>query len=322
MLLTVHDLGIAFSSLRPLDSVDFRVDRGEILGLVGESGSGKSMTAMSVMGLLPLIGGRVTRGSIRFDDRELTGLDEPAYRSLRGGRIALVTQNPMTSLDPMVRVGPQVDQGARLHLGLDAGAARARTIELMTRMRIPDAARVYDLHPHQLSGGLKQRIVIAMALAGDPDLLIADEPTTALDVIVQAQIVQLLVELVRESRLGLVLITHDMGLVAQACDRVAVMYCGRIVESGPVEAIFGAPTHPYTRALIDCIPRPGLRQGALAGIPGAVPSIADLPSGCRFHPRCPIAVAGCRDRVPPTVTVGDDHTVACLLAADAEEAKP
>lgn len=322
MLLTVHDLGIAFSSLRPLDSVDFRVDRGEILGLVGESGSGKSMTAMSVMGLLPLIGGRVTRGSIRFDDRELTDLDEPNYRSLRGGRIALVTQNPMTSLDPMVRVGPQVDQGARLHLGLDAGAARARTIELMARMRIPDAARVYDLHPHQLSGGLKQRIVIAMALAGDPDLLIADEPTTALDVIVQAQIVQLLVELVRESRLGLVLITHDMGLVAQACDRVAVMYCGRIVESGPVEAIFGAPTHPYTRALIDCIPRPGLRQGALAGIPGAVPSIADLPSGCRFHPRCPIAVAGCRDRVPPTVTVGDDHTVACLLAEKTEETKP
>ncbi|TBW36808.1 ABC transporter ATP-binding protein [Siculibacillus lacustris] len=321
-MLTVDDLEIGFSTLHPLAGVDFSVARGEILGLVGESGSGKSMTAMSVMGLLPLIGGRVTRGSIRFEGEELTTLDEARYRRLRGGRIALITQNPMTSLDPMVRVGPQIDQGARLHLGLDARAARIRTVELMARMRIPDAARVYDLHPHQLSGGLRQRIVIAMALAGDPELLIADEPTTALDVIVQAQIVQLLVELVRERDLALMLITHDMGLVAQACDRVAVMYSGRIVESGPVAAIFEDPRHPYTRALIGCIPRPGMAEGTLAGIPGTVPSIADLPSGCRFHPRCPMAVAACRDRVPQTVAVAADHGVACLLAGAASGDAP
>ena len=274
------------------------------------------------MGLLPLIGGRVTAGSIRFEDTELVGLAEPAYRRLRGGRVALVTQNPMTSLDPMVRIGRQVDRGARLHLGLDAAAARARTLELMERMRIPDAARVCALHPHQLSGGMKQRIVIAMALSGAPDLLIADEPTTALDVIVQAQIVHLLVELVREQRLGLVLITHDMGLVAQACDHVAVMYCGGIVESGPVESIFAAPRHPYTQALTACIPRPGLHHGDLTGIPGSVPSVADMPPGCRFHPRCAHAVPDCERRVPARVTAAPGHTVACRLAEPVLEASP
>ncbi len=321
-LLGVRDLAVTFGAQRPLDDVGFRVERGEILGLVGESGSGKSITAMTVMGLLPLVGGRVAAGSIRFEDTELVGLEEPAYRRLRGGRIALITQNPMTSLDPMVRIGRQVDRGARLHLGLDAATARARTLELMERMRIPDAARVCELHPHQLSGGMKQRIVIAMALSGAPDLLIADEPTTALDVIVQAQIVQLLVELVREQRLGLVLITHDMGLVAQACDRVAVMYCGRIVESGPVDTMFAAPRHPYTRALTACIPRPGLRHGDLVGIPGAVPSVAEMPTGCRFHPRCADAMPTCRQHAPRSVAIGADHAVACRLVEPAPEAAP
>lgn len=241
MLLNLEMLRIRFGAFSPVDEVTLGVDRGEILGIVGESGSGKSLTATAIMGLLPRIGGQVAAGSIRFDGAELVGMPERQLRRLRGGRIALITQNPMTSLDSMMRIGPQIDQAARLHLGLGRSAARARSLELMADLRIPDPASVYNLFPHQLSGGMKQRIVIAMALAGDPELLIADEPTTALDVTVQAQIVQILVDLVRQRGLGLILITHDMGVVAQACDRVAVMYCGRVVELAQVDALFQHP---------------------------------------------------------------------------------
>jgi oligopeptide/dipeptide ABC transporter ATP-binding protein len=212
--------------------------------------------------------------------------------------MALIMQNPMTSLDPITRVGEQIDQVSRLHMGLDRAAARARSIELMGQLKIPEPAAVHDLYPHQLSGGMKQRAVIAMALAADPELIVADEPTTALDVTVQAQIIQLLVELVRGRGLSLMLITHDMGVVAQACDRVAVMYGGRVVERGPVQAIFAQPRHPYTKALIGCIPRAGMAPGALKGIPGTVPSVSRYPSGCRFHPRCPQAQPLCQETVP------------------------
>ena len=314
MLLSVENLRIGFGPLEPLVGVDLGVDKGEILGLVGESGSGKSMTAMSVMGLLPLMGGRIKQGRIVFDGTDLTGLGEKAYRKLRGGRIALITQNPMTSLDPVVRVGRQIDQTAELHLGLSRKAAKARTIELMDRMRIPAPLHTYELFPHQLSGGLRQRIVIAMALAGDPDLLIADEPTTALDVTVQAQIIQLLVELVRDRGLGLVLITHDMGVIAQTCDRVAVMYCGRVVEYGPVATIFDDPRHPYTKALISCIPQVGMAPGSLTGIPGMVPSARDMPPGCRFNPRCDSVMDICRAREPQIHTEAG-RSVACFLYA-------
>ncbi|MCM2475417.1 ABC transporter ATP-binding protein [Rhizobium sp. CG5] len=314
-LLKVEQLHIGFGPLEPLAGVDLAVERGRILGLVGESGSGKSMTAMSVMGLLPLMGGRITSGRVLFDGTDLTGISETAYRNLRGGRIALITQNPMTSLDPVMRVGRQVDQVAELHLNLDRKAAKEKTIGLMARMRIPSPDVTYHLVPHQLSGGLRQRIVIAMALAGDPDLLIADEPTTALDVTVQAQIIALLSELVREKGLGLILITHDMGVVAQICDDVAVMYCGKVVEYGEVNAIFDAPRHPYTGALIGCIPQPGMTPRSLAGIPGMVPSASAMPDGCRYNPRCPLAIDICRTSSPPSV-IEAGRSVACFLAEE------
>lgn len=301
MLLDVRDLSVGIGAVSPLDGVTFGVDKGEVLGLVGESGSGKSLTALAIMGLLPLIGGRVTRGSLIFQGQDIAQLPEAKLRPLRGRRIGFVTQNPMTSLDPVQRIGAQVDIMSRLHLGLGRKAARARTVDLLTQLRIPEAATICDAYPHQLSGGMKQRIVIAMALAGEPDLIVADEPTTALDVTVQAQVIHILTTLVRERGIGLVLITHDMGVVAQACDRVAVLYAGRLAEARPAPALFAQPSHPYTRALIDCIPREGMTAGALTGIPGAVPSVASYPSGCRYHPRCARALAVCAT-TPPALT--------------------
>ncbi|MBA8880967.1 ABC transporter ATP-binding protein [Phyllobacterium myrsinacearum] len=314
MLLTVEGLEVGFGAFSPVDDVAFSIDRGEILGIVGESGSGKSLTAIAIMGLLSRIGGRIVAGRICFDGIELAGLPEAKLRRLRGGRIALITQNPMTSLDGMMRVGPQIDQAARLHLGLDRRAARARSLELMADLRIPDPARVYDLYPHQLSGGMKQRIVIAMALAGDPELLVADEPTTALDVTVQAQIVQILVELVKRRGLAMILITHDMGVVAQTCDRVAVMYCGRVIERAQVNAIFEDPRHPYTQALIRCIPRRDMTRGSMQPIPGMVPNVANQPAGCRFNPRCPRVADICHTEIPGLRVSAGDHGVACLRA--------
>jgi peptide/nickel transport system ATP-binding protein len=312
-ILQVDDLGVSIGSVTPLSGVSFSVARGEILGIVGESGSGKSLTAMTIMGLLPLIGGRVTTGTVTFDGMDLTHLAEPAYRKLRGGRIGLITQNPMTSLDPLKKVGPQIDVVARLHLGLDKVAAHARTVALLGDLRIPEPDAIYHLYPHQLSGGMKQRIVIAMALAADPDLLIADEPTTALDVTVQAQIIRLLGDLVRQRDLSLVLITHDMSVVAQACDRVVVMYAGAAIEHGAVSAIFEYPQHPYTQALIGCIPRGLTGTQRLRGIEGVVPSVANYPSGCRFHPRCPRAEAICAT-VPPPLVQGVGGAAACHFA--------
>ena len=316
-LLEVEDLAVAIGRLSPLDGISFSVGKGEVLGIVGESGSGKSLTALTVMGLLGLVGGRVTRGAIRFDGTDLVGLDEAEYRRLRGRRIALITQNPMTSLDPLQRVGAQVDQVARLHLGLGPAAARTRSIEILDQLRIPRAAVVHGQYPHQLSGGMRQRIVIAMALAADPDLIIADEPTTALDVTIQAQIIDLMGELVRARGVALVLITHDMGVVAQACDRVVVLYAGRVAERDRVDAIFAAPRHPYTRALISCIPRDGMARGSLAGIPGMVPSVADYAPGCRFAPRCPQAEARCHAEVPAARAIAG-RVVACHLAEAAD----
>jgi peptide/nickel transport system ATP-binding protein len=266
---------------------------------VGESGSGKSLTAMSIMGLLPQIGGRIDSGSIRLAGTELVGLAEAPYRALRGRRLALISQNPMTSLDPMIQVGAQIDQVACLHLGESAAQAKARSIDLLQQLRIPNAAAVHQQYPHQMSGGMKQRIVIAMALAGDPELIVADEPTTALDVTIQAQIIQILVDLVRTRRLTLMLITHDMGVVAQACDEVVVLYAGRVAESNAVADIFARPAHPYTRALIGCITRAGQAPGSLTGIPGLVPSARSFAPGCRFNPRCAHAQPRCAAEVPP-----------------------
>ena len=309
-LLTVRDLCVTIGRVQPLDRISLEVDKGQILGVVGESGSGKSLTAMAIMGLLPLMGGRVSSGSIQFGGTELVGLNEGVYRALRGQRLALITQNPMTSLDPMIKVGLQVDQVATLHLGLTASAAKARTVDLLQQLRIPDAATVYHQYPHQMSGGMKQRIVIAMALAGDPDLIIADEPTTALDVTIQAQIIQILVDLVRSRGLALMLITHDMGVVAQACDKVVVLYAGRVAESHTVHDIFARSAHPYTRALIGCIAQTGQARGSLKGIPGIVPGVGDYASGCRYHPRCDHAQAICQSEVPVLRACGEG-SVAC-----------
>ncbi|MCB6179070.1 ABC transporter ATP-binding protein [Rhodobacter sp. Har01] len=312
-LLELQGVSVAIAHAQLLDGISLRLDRGQILGLVGESGSGKSLTAMAAMGLLPLIGGRVTTGAIRFDGQDMVQMTEAQRRALRGRRIGFITQNPMTALDPVQRIGAQIDVVSRLHLGLSSAAARARTLELMTQLRIPEAGAVAEAWPHQLSGGMKQRIVIAMALAGEPDLIIADEPTTALDVTVQAQIIQILAALVRDRGLALLLITHDMGVVAQVCDRVAVLYAGRLAEERPVDPIFAAPAHPYTRALTLCIPRDDTARGALHGIPGAVPTALNYPSGCRFHPRCPKAVSACSATQPALVAYGEDGRVACHL---------
>lgn len=312
-MLAVRDLGVTFGNLKPLSGVSFSVAKGETIGIVGESGSGKSLTAMSVMGLLPLMGGRITQGTVEFDGQDLTHLPERAYRKLRGGRIGLITQNPMTSLDPLHKIGPQVDAVAVLHLGMTAAQARARTVDILGSLRIPEPALICERYPHQMSGGMKQRIVIAMALAADPDLLIADEPTTALDVTVQAQIIRLLDDLVKSRDLALVLVTHDMSVVAQTCDKVVVMYAGRAVEQGPVGSIFDRPRHPYTQALIGCIPR-GLDDTArLTGIPGTVPTVVNYPSGCPFHPRCPRAEAICATEAPAFSVVGES-AAACHFA--------
>jgi peptide/nickel transport system ATP-binding protein len=297
-LLSVSNLSVSIGRLNPLDGISFEIGKGEIVGVVGESGSGKSLTAMSVMGLLPLIGGKITTGTINFSGIELTALSEPQYRALRGKRIALISQNPMTSLDPIIRIGAQIDQVGMLHLGLTEASAKARSIDIMQQLRIPEAAIIHGNYPHQLSGGMKQRIVIAMALAADPELIIADEPTTALDVTIQAQIIQIMIDLVRERGLSLMLITHDMGVVSQACDKVVVLYAGRVAESNGIDSIFAKPKHPYTRELIRCIPRHGQLPGSLKGIPGAVPSVMDYPTGCRFHPRCAEALSVCADTVP------------------------
>jgi peptide/nickel transport system ATP-binding protein len=313
--LSIRGLSVAIGSVHPLDGISLHVDKGQILGLVGESGSGKSITAMAIMGLLPLMGGRVSGGSIQLDGMELVGLPEPEYRKLRGRRLALITQNPMTSLDPLIRVGKQIDQVASLHLGLNAVAAKTNSIDLLEQLRIPDAASVYHQYPHQLSGGMKQRIVIAMALAGKPDLIIADEPTTALDVTIQAQIIQILVEMVRSRGMALMLITHDMGVVAQACDRVAVLYAGRVAEGNLVHGIFAQPAHPYTQALIRCIPLSNQMPGTLKGIPGIVPSVADYATGCRFHPRCERAQVQCTAQIPALVQLGA-REVACHFSGD------
>jgi peptide/nickel transport system ATP-binding protein len=316
-LLKLQSLSVSIGDTSLLEDVSFTLERGQILGLVGESGSGKSLTALTITGLLPLIGGRITDGRILFDGIDISRLSETDRRKLRGGRIGFVMQNPMTALDPVQRIGEQIDVVSRLHLNLSRKDARARTLDLMAQLRIPEAGAVADAYPHQLSGGMKQRIVIAMALAGDPDLIVADEPTTALDVTVQAQIIQILTTLVRERGLALLLITHDMGVVAQACDRVAVLYAGRLAEERAVDPLFRSPAHPYTRALIGCIPREDLEPGALHGIPGAVPSAANFPPGCRFHPRCNSAMDICRMTLPLTSPLSPNGAVACHLAEGA-----
>jgi len=316
-LLEVRDLRTYFTTdagtARAVDGVSFEVDRGEVLGIVGESGSGKSVTSLSIMRLIPEPPGRMEQGSsIRLNGEELVGATEKRMRQIRGDRIAMIFQEPMTSLNPVFRVGEQIAEAVRLHRGVSKEAARARAIELLALVGLPDPAQRVDAFPHELSGGQRQRVMIAMALSCEPDLLIADEPTTALDVTIQAQILELLAELRRRLGMAIVLITHDLGVVAEVCDRVVVMYAGQVREQGPVETIFRDPRDPYTQGLLSSIPRLGHRRERLAVIPGTVPGPVRWPLGCRFHTRCPFAWELCL-REAPLFDAAPDHCVRCWL---------
>ena len=301
---------------RAVDGVSFEVAAGETLGIVGESGCGKSVTALSVLRLLPPKLARTVGGEILFDGQDLLALDEAAMRKIRGNRIAMIFQEPMTSLNPLLRVGEQIAEALRIHTGADRRTARARAVEMLRLVRIPDAERRLDDYTHQFSGGMRQRVMIAMALACDPRLLIADEPTTALDVTIQAQILKLLIELKARTGAAVVLITHDLGVVAETCQRVIVMYAGRKIEEAPVEALFDRPAHPYTRGLMAATPRSALGAAAkrLAEIPGLVPSLRDPIAGCAFAPRCALAEARCRSEVPRFGDISAGHGVACFAA--------
>jgi peptide/nickel transport system ATP-binding protein len=287
--------------------------RDETLALVGESGCGKSVTALSVMGLVQPPYGRIARGRIVLDGRNLTGLSEREMESVRGDRMAMIFQEPMTSLNPVMTVGEQVAEALRTHRRIDHAAAMKRALALFEEVKIPSAAQRLDEYPHQFSGGMRQRVMIAIALACDPAVLLADEPTTALDVTIQAQVLGLLADLRARHGTAVLFITHNLGVVAQIADRVAVMYAGEIVEQAPVAAIFASPAHPYTRALFSAIPRLDVPEQVLAAIPGRVPALDAMPGGCRFAPRCPLACAGCE--LPQTLAmVGAGHVARCHVA--------
>jgi oligopeptide/dipeptide ABC transporter ATP-binding protein len=315
-LLDVQDLRTSFHTeagvARAVDGVSFGVDRGEVLGVVGESGCGKSVTALSIMRLVQEPG-RIEGGSrILLKGRDLTGLTEREMRDIRGNDISMIFQEPMTSLNPVYPVGDQIAESLRLHRGMGRRPARARAVELLRLVGIPLPEQRVDEYPHQLSGGMRQRVMIAMALANEPDLLIADEPTTALDVTIQAQILELLLELRERLGMGIILITHDLGVVAEVCDRVVVMYAGQVVEEGPVGAIFTAPGHPYTQGLLAAVPRPDQRGGQLAVIPGTVPPPTRWPHGCRFRGRCPYAWELCHEQ-PALLVASADQRARCWL---------
>jgi peptide/nickel transport system ATP-binding protein len=296
-----------------VDSVDFDLARGATLGIVGESGCGKSATALAIMGLLPKASAKIS-GHVRFDGVDLLGLSDHALRDLRGNRLAMIFQEPMTSLNPAYTIGEQIGEVLVRHRGLTSAQARKRAIELLRSVRIPSPEQRVDDYPHKLSGGMRQRAMIAMALACDPQLLIADEPTTALDVTIQAQVLDLMRTLKTQTDAAIILISHDLGVVAEICDEVAVMYAGEIVERAPVDALFEQPQHPYTIGLLASIPRLDRRVDELATIEGSLPNMTALPVGCRFAPRCPFANEICVSAPPPIVDVGPRHWSRCVKA--------
>jgi peptide/nickel transport system ATP-binding protein len=300
-------------TMHAVDTVNFDLARGATLGLVGESGCGKSVTALAIMGLLPKDAAEV-QGQVRFDGVDLVGLPDAQLRDLRGDRLAMIFQEPMTSLNPAYTIGEQISEVLVRHRGLSQDAARDKTIQLLRDVRIPSPEQRVDEYPHKLSGGMRQRVMIAMALACDPQLLIADEPTTALDVTIQAQVLELMRTLKQKSGAAIILISHDLGVVAEVCDEVAVMYAGEIVERAPVVELFDNPQHPYTIGLLASIPRLDRRVDKLPTIEGSLPDMADVPQGCRFAARCPFAIEACTAAPPPIVTVGEAHWSRCLRA--------
>jgi peptide/nickel transport system ATP-binding protein len=317
-LLEIEKLKVSFHGDRgrtthAVDCVDLTVRGGQTLGLVGESGCGKSVTALAIMGLLPKSSAEIS-GRIRFDRANLLELSDRELRDIRGDRLAMIFQEPMTSLNPVYSIGEQIAETLIRHRGLSRQNARARAIDLLRLVKIPSPEQRVDDYPHRLSGGMRQRAMIALALACDPKLLIADEPTTALDVTIQAQILDLMRELKSSTGAAIILITHDLGVVAEVCDEVAVMYAGEIVERAPVDVLFAAPQHPYTIGLLGSIPRLDWSADELATIDGTVPNMATLPAGCRFAPRCPFVREICTRAPPPIVPIGPNHGSRCIRA--------
>jgi peptide/nickel transport system ATP-binding protein len=322
-LLRVEDLVTSFHTddgvVRAVDGVSFDLPDGGTLGVVGESGCGKSVTSLSIMRLLPEPAGVIERGRILFDGKDLARLPEKEMRSLRGNRISMIFQEPMTTLNPVHRIGQQIGEAVRLHRGASRKEARERAIEMLRLVGIPAPAQRADAYPHELSGGMRQRVVIAMALACEPRLLIADEPTTALDVTIQAQILELLVKLKDEMGMSILFITHDLGVVAELTDQVLVMYAGKVVERAPTAALFREPLHPYTKGLLASVPGFGATEGKkrLPTIAGMVPDLRKLPRGCRFQDRCGQVMERCREAEPPLVPIDADREVACFAVEGA-----
>jgi peptide/nickel transport system ATP-binding protein len=318
-LLSIQDLHLVFDTtrgqLKALNGISFDVRSGEIFGVVGETGCGKTVTGLSVLRLLPQTA-TIPQGRILFRGQDLLSLSEREMRKVRGGQIAMIFQNPGSSLNPVFTIGSQMVAIIRKHFSISKKEARARAEAMLEAVGLPDVQRIFTSYPHQLSGGMQQRVMIAIALSCEPDLLIADEPTTALDVTIQAQILALLKDLRDRLGIAIVLITHNLGVVAKTCDRLAVLYAGRVVETGPTRTIFKDPEHPYTRGLMRAIPRPEFRGKRLEAIPGSVPGNPGAIVGCPFAPRCSLAFDRCHVEAPPLVTVGEDHQCACFLAND------
>ncbi len=318
----MKDLSLEFATesgtAQVLDRVTFTIGEGEVFGLVGETGCGKTVTALTILRLLPS-NARIRTGNIRFLGEELLSKTDAEMERLRGTRISMVFQDPATSLNPVFSVGEQITRVVRAHEDVDKGAAETRALDLFQRVGLPDPETVLRSYPHELSGGMQQRVMISMALACRPKLLIADEPTTAVDVTIQAQILDLLMELQREFRLSVLLITHNLGIVAETCQRVGVMYAGALAEVAPTKDLFREPLHPYTQRLLKSLPRPDARGQPLASIPGNVPSLIDPPTGCRYHPRCEFAMKSCSTRRPALLEHRPGHRAACLLYEGVKE---
>lgn len=299
--------------IRAVDGVDLAVDKGETLGIVGESGCGKSITSLSIMQLLPKGLGKVAAGEIRLEGENMLAFSERKMRQIRGNRIAMIFQEPMTSLNPVFRVGKQIAEAVRYHQGVGKKEAMSRAVEMLTKVGIPRPEKVAVSYPHELSGGMRQRVMIAMAMVCNPKLLIADEPTTALDVTIQAQILDLMRELQRTEGTSILMITHDLGVVAEMCDRIVIMYAGQVVEETDVKTLFKNPKHPYTKSLLASLPQLNSEQDRLASIPGQVPNPLEMPEGCRFAPRCQFAQDICRANAPGLEEVEAGHKCRCLL---------
>jgi oligopeptide/dipeptide ABC transporter ATP-binding protein len=318
-LLTVNQLRTEFmqgkkSSVTAINEISFHIDKGEILGLVGESGCGKSVTSLSIMRLLNFTSGKITKGEVIFDGKDMLKLNDKEIREIRGGKMSMIFQEPMSSLNPAMRIDKQMIEGIRLHTDLSKAEARQRAAKILAQVGIPDPERVLKNYPHQLSGGMSQRVMIAMAMSCNPQLLIADEPTTALDVTIQAQILDLMKKIQQEEGMSILLITHDLGVVAEMCTRVIVMYAGEIVEEAPVDILFNNPTHPYTQGLIASVPKLGSGVKVLPSIPGSVPDLSMLPKGCRFAPRCKYATERCHNEEPELFEISAHQKCRCWMA--------